>query len=270
MTQLNSLFVAVEATVLRLNGTNLAVDRRGAGPALLLIHGGGEDASMLGQQADSLATAGFEVFSYDRRGTGRSGREDWPSGAGAADQHAGDAAALIERLGLRRPAVLGVSTGGVIALRLAARHPDVVGRVVAWEPPATGVVAGGAEMAAAVMRPVDAHLAAHPGDFAGAQAILLSAILGFPVDVDDPAFAPARRNAEPLVRDDPNITLVTFTADDLAGRDITIAVGSDPNELVSEACRQLTRITGTEPVRVDADHEVYLTDPTVLTRLMQP
>ena len=49
---------------------------------------------MLAGQADALAAAGYEVVTYDRRGTGRSGRDDWP-GRGAG-QHADDAAALLD------------------------------------------------------------------------------------------------------------------------------------------------------------------------------
>ena len=60
------------------------------------------------------------------------------------------------------------------------------------------------------MAPVEDHLAAHPGDFVGAQAILLSAVVGFPVTADDPAFAAARANAEPFVRDEPTITAATL------------------------------------------------------------
>jgi pimeloyl-ACP methyl ester carboxylesterase len=257
-------------TVLEVNGTTLAVERRGAGPALLLIHGGGEDASMLAPQAQSLALAGFDVISYDRRGTGRSGRDDWPSGTAAADQHAADAAALLEALDICRATVLGVSSGGVIALRLGARHREAVRRVVAWEPPVVGLIPGGAEMAAALMRPVHAHLAACPHDFAGAQAILLSVILGHPVDATDPAFGPTRRNAEAMVRDEPGITLASFTAGELAEMDVTIAVGSDPNEIIRAAADELGRLTGTDPVHVHGDHEVYLSDPSVLTGLVHP
>src|SRR5688572_27539410 len=62
------------------NGTTLHVARHGDGEPLLLVHGGGEDAAMLGAQAESLTAAGYDVITYDRRGTGRSGREDWPGG----------------------------------------------------------------------------------------------------------------------------------------------------------------------------------------------
>jgi pimeloyl-ACP methyl ester carboxylesterase len=253
-------------TSIAANGTTLRIERRGDGPPLLLVHGGGEDAAMLAAQAESLAAAGYEVVTYDRRGTGGSGREDWP-GHGA-DQHADDAAALIDELGWTDPTVVGVSSGGVIALDLAARHPDAVGKVVAWEPPAAGVVPGGADAAAAIMAPVDAHLADHPGDFVGAQAILLSAVIGAPVAVDDPAFAAARANAEPFIRDEPVITTAALDETAIGNADVTIGVGSAPNELVAAAVHVLAGWTGRPAVTVDADHEVYLVDPSVLTSIL--
>ncbi len=197
------------ATTVAVNGTTLYTERRGEGLPLLLIHGGGEDADMLGHQADGLVAAGYDVVSYDRRGTRRSGRENWPGGG--ADQHADDAAGLIRELGWTVPTVVGVSSGGVVALALAGHHPKSVGSIVAWEPPAVGIIDGGVEATAAIVAPVHAHLASHPDDFAGAQAILLSTVLGFPVSVDDPAFASARVNAEPFVRDEPAITTVAST-----------------------------------------------------------
>lgn len=251
------------------NGTTLAVERIGDGPPVLLIHGGGEDAAMLAAQAASLAEAGFEAIVYDRRGTGGSGRDAWPARPEvAADQHADDAAALIDELGLVDPIVVGVSSGGVVALRLAARHGDRIGRTIAWEPPMAGQIPGGAELTAQIMQPISEHLAEHPDDFAGAQALLLSFVLGFPVAADDPAFAAARVNAEPMVLDDPNITLAAVTADELAGRDVTVAVGSEPNELIAAAAGELATIDGIDVVNVAGSHEVYLTDPDVLTGIV--
>ena len=261
--------VVARRDTVAVNGTTLAVERIGDGPPALLIHGGGEDASMLAAQAASLADAGFEAIVYDRRGTGGSGREAWPAAPGAAaDQHADDAAALIDELGLRDPIVVGMSSGGVVALRLAARHGDRVGRVIAWEPPMAGQVPGGAELSAQIMQPVTDHLAEHPDDFAGAQALLLSFVLGFPVAADDPAFAASRANAEPMVRDDPNITLASVAADELADADVTIAIGSEPNELIAAATAELAAIDGIDLVRTEGSHEIYLTDPTVLTAIV--
>jgi pimeloyl-ACP methyl ester carboxylesterase len=244
-------------------GTTLHVEQRGDGPPLLLIHGGGEDAAMLTAQADDLAAAGYRVITYDRRGTGASGRDDWPGDG--ADQHADDAAALLTALDEGPAVVVGVSSGGVVALALAARHPDAVTRVVAWEPPALGVVPGAEELNAEIMAPIDAHLAAHPNDYVGAQALLLTAILGFPVAADDPAFAATRVNAEPMIRDEPAVTLRPFAPGELDGVPITLAIGSAPNDAVGAAAAGLADLLGHDPVTIEGDHEIYLADPTVLT-----
>jgi pimeloyl-ACP methyl ester carboxylesterase len=254
------------ATDVPVRGTTLHVEHHGAGRPLLLIHGGGEDAAMLRDQAEALADAGYHVLAYDRRGTGRSGRQDWPGGG--ADQHADDAAALLVEVGAAPATVLGVSSGGVVALALAARHPELVGRVVAWEPPAVGVLEDGAAITAAMMAPVDAHLADQPEDFVGAQAILLSAVLGFPVSNNDPAFAATRANAEPMIRDEPAITTRPFTQAELSGVDITIAVGTMPIEPIRMAAERLAAPTGREPVVVAGDHEIYFTDPSVLAGVL--
>jgi pimeloyl-ACP methyl ester carboxylesterase len=244
-------------------GTTFAVDVRGDGPPILVIHGGGEDGRMLTPLAEALAAAGREVITYDRRGTGRSGRDQWP-GEGAT-QHGDDAAALLQALDIDRAEVVGLSSGGVVALDLAARHPSLVDHVFVWEAPALGVLEGGGQMNAAIMAPVDEHLAAHPGDFVGAQAILLTAIVGFPVTVDDPLFAEARANAEPMIRDEPTITLRPFDDDDLASTPATIAVGTAPNDVVAAAATALAARTGTSPLVIDTpEHEVYLSDPDVL------
>jgi pimeloyl-ACP methyl ester carboxylesterase len=247
-------------------GTTLAVDERGRGDPLLFIHGGGEDASMSAAQAESLAGAGYHVVAYDRRGTGRSGREDWPGNG--AQQHADDAAELIHTLGLVRPTVVGVSSGGVIALTLAARHPTAVGRIVAWEPPALGVIPGASLAQRALMAPARRHLKRHPGDFAGAQAILLRFILGVPVSVDDPAFAATRANAEAMIRDEPNVSVARLRRNDLTEVDVTVAVGAEPVGPIKLAAWRISSWTGTPVVRVEADHEVYLSQPTVLTEIV--
>lgn len=258
--------VAVEHETVPVRGTTIAVDVRGEGDPLVLIHGGGEDASMLASQAEDLARTGYRVFTYDRRGTGRSGREDWP-GEGA-QQHADDAAELIQTLGLRRTTVVGVSSGGVIALALSTRHPVVVARVVTWEPPALGVMPGAAVAQRAVMAPARRHLGKHPGDYAGAQAILLKFILGVTVSVEDPAFAATRANAEAMIRDEPNVPVFRLRRDDLKQVDVTVAIGSKPAAPIRIAAWRISSWTGTPVVRVHAGHEVYMSEPTVLTEIV--
>ena len=66
------------------NGTSSPSTVRAAARRRSSCHGGGEDATTLAAQAASLADAGFEAITYDRRGTGQSGRDDWPGdGAGS-------------------------------------------------------------------------------------------------------------------------------------------------------------------------------------------
>jgi pimeloyl-ACP methyl ester carboxylesterase len=251
---------SVEEREVAAAGTTFAVDIRGEGDPVLVIHGGGEDRTMLAPFAEALAGHGRRVVTYDRRGTGGSGREDWPGNG--ADQHADDAAALLDALDIPSADVVGLSSGGVIALSMAARHPRSVSHAFVWEAPALGMVPGGEAINAQFMAPVEAHLAEHPGDYVGAQAILLTTILGFPVSIDDPLFAAARANAEPMIRDDTSIPLRPFTAEELAGLPITIAEGSAPNEAGAAATAALSGLIGQDPLVIDTpDHEVYLLDP---------
>jgi pimeloyl-ACP methyl ester carboxylesterase len=71
------------------------------------------------------------VVTYDRRGSGRSASLP----LGDHDVHAEDAAEIIRGLGVGAPTVVGWSMGGIVALCLARRHPDLVRRLVLQEPP---------------------------------------------------------------------------------------------------------------------------------------
>lgn len=56
---------------------------------------------------------------------------------GYLERQLADAGSLIEALGLTRPTVVGHSWGGIIALGLAARRPELVSRLALMEPPTT-------------------------------------------------------------------------------------------------------------------------------------
>jgi len=118
--------------VLVVNGTELYHEVRGDGPPVLLIMGATGDAGHFERFADLLADE-FAVVSYDRRGNGRSPRPPGWSATSAADQ-ADDAAALLAALDLSPAAVFGTSLGGVIALCLLLRHPQMVRGAILHEP----------------------------------------------------------------------------------------------------------------------------------------
>jgi pimeloyl-ACP methyl ester carboxylesterase len=237
----------------------------GQGPPVLLIHGAAEDCGLLDAQARAIAAHGFRVIWYDRRGTGGSTRTGWP-GAGATG-HADDAAALLREQDAAGATVLGFSSGGVVALALAVRHPEVAGHVIAWEPPALSVLPGGADLHAGLVAPIDEHLRGHPGDWRGAFHVMLGVISGGRADLASPAVRRMERNAEAALRDDsPLITLHPFEPGTLPAGRVTVAVGAEPDPLHAEIAARLGELAGTAPVTVkDADdHEIYLTRPEVL------
>src|SRR5438034_11545465 len=68
-----------------------------------------------------------QVILPDLQGHGRTADIDRPI---EVRLMADDIAALIDHLGLDRPDVVGYSLGGGVALQVAVRHPDKVGRLV--------------------------------------------------------------------------------------------------------------------------------------------
>ncbi|AVA33182.1 pimeloyl-ACP methyl ester carboxylesterase [Cupriavidus metallidurans] len=106
-------------------GAQLHVVERGTGPAILLVHGlsgqlGNFDYGMI----EPLARD-FRVVAIDRPAAGYSTRA--PGTPADLPAQADTLAALIDKLGLDKPLVVGHSLGGAIALTLASRHPERVG-----------------------------------------------------------------------------------------------------------------------------------------------
>ena len=91
-------------------------------PVLLLSNSLGADLSMWEPQVPAL-TGHFRVVRYDTRGHGRS---PVPDADATIDDLTDDVVVLLDRLGVDRAHVAGVSIGGMTALRLAAREPERV------------------------------------------------------------------------------------------------------------------------------------------------
>ncbi|RKS97147.1 pimeloyl-ACP methyl ester carboxylesterase [Streptomyces sp. 3211.6] len=121
-------------------GATLYYERRGTGPVLLLVPGGGADAGLFAGMAPALAATGRTVVSYDPRGQSRS-TLDGPAADQRVADWADDARRILDLVSPGEPAdVLGCSAGAVAALGLLARHPERVRRVVAHEPPLVEVL----------------------------------------------------------------------------------------------------------------------------------
>jgi pimeloyl-ACP methyl ester carboxylesterase len=114
------------------NGTSLYYEKQGAGPPVLFIAGSTGDAGNFTRAAALLADD-FTVVTYDRRGNSRSPR---PAGwaTTSVGEQADDAAALISVLNLTPAIVFGASVGGLIALDLIIRYPQLVRACVLQEP----------------------------------------------------------------------------------------------------------------------------------------
>ena len=122
-------WTAADATTGRyaeVNGINLYYETHGTGSPLILLHGGLGSGEMFGPIMPAL-TDHHQVILVDLQGHGRTADIDRPVDTALM---ADDIAALIDHLGLDKPDVAGFSLGGGVALRVATRHPEKVGRVV--------------------------------------------------------------------------------------------------------------------------------------------
>lgn len=98
---------------------DLAYDEAGAGPAVVLVHGHPFNRSMWAPQLGALAGR-YRVIAPDLRGYGGS---PVTPGTVPMRQLAADVARLLDRLGVTRAAVVGLSMGGLIAMELAGADP---------------------------------------------------------------------------------------------------------------------------------------------------
>lgn len=100
-----------------------------SGPPVLCLHG----VTSHGARFRRLATdylGGYRVAAVDLRGHGHS---DWDP-PWDLEAHVGDVRDTLDALGLSRVDVVGHSFGGRLALELAARIPERVGRLVLLDP----------------------------------------------------------------------------------------------------------------------------------------
>ena len=117
-------------TVTSPDGTTIAYDKQGSGPALVLVDGALTVHSSGSGELGRLLAPQFTVYGFDRRGRGASG-DTLPY---AADREIDDIEALIDRAG--EPAFLyGHSSGGPLAMRAAIRLGRKVSKIALYEPP---------------------------------------------------------------------------------------------------------------------------------------
>ena len=105
-----------------INGLQLAYDRRGEGPALVLLHGFPLDHHLWDEIVPLLDNT-FDVITPDLRGFGESTIGDTQP---SMDDYASDIAELLEQLEIAKAAIVGHSMGGYVALAFARLYPERV------------------------------------------------------------------------------------------------------------------------------------------------
>jgi pimeloyl-ACP methyl ester carboxylesterase len=118
--------------------TDLHYSIAGKGTPIVLAHGFALDSRMWDEQVPELATR-YSVIRYDLRGFGQSGMRDEPY------SHAEDLKGLVDRLGLGRVALMGLSLGGGAVINFTIAYPDAVRALVVVDP-SLGGFAWSAEM----------------------------------------------------------------------------------------------------------------------------
>jgi pimeloyl-ACP methyl ester carboxylesterase len=108
--------------MIEVEGLRIAYERAGAGPPLVLLHGYvGDGTTTWRPQIEGLSDE-FTVVAWDAPGAGRS--SDPPESFGLAG-YADCLARFVDRLGLEKPHVAGLSFGGALALEFYRRHSAI-------------------------------------------------------------------------------------------------------------------------------------------------
>jgi pimeloyl-ACP methyl ester carboxylesterase len=111
------------------------VETSGTGMPVLLIHGNSMCGDVFRHQLDSPAARRYRLIAVDLPGHGRSSDAFEPERTYSIPGYAEACAHLLDALGAARPAILGWSLGGHIAIELLARRPGIAGVMLVGAPP---------------------------------------------------------------------------------------------------------------------------------------
>jgi pimeloyl-ACP methyl ester carboxylesterase len=110
-----------------INGHKIYYAVRGSGPTLVFLHGGGDSGEHSFARQLDVFSEHHQIVAPDQVGQGRT-----PEVPGELSYTSmmEDTASLLRMLKLRHVDVVGFSDGGILALMLAVRHPELVHRLV--------------------------------------------------------------------------------------------------------------------------------------------
>jgi pimeloyl-ACP methyl ester carboxylesterase len=111
-----------------------AIDNQVDGPAVILLHGLASSGNVWKDVAYFQGMEKYRTIAYDLLGFGNSPKPEWSSYD--VEQHVRSLRASLRRTGVKLPVIIiGHSMGSLVALHFASRYPDMVKRLVLYEPP---------------------------------------------------------------------------------------------------------------------------------------
>ncbi|MGH3775933.1 MAG: alpha/beta fold hydrolase [Pseudonocardiaceae bacterium] len=246
------------------DGTSIAYEEFGAGPPLVLVHGGISDRTYWAPIVPALAQR-CTVLTVDRRGRGASG----DAASYAIDREFEDVAAVVDAID--EPVhLLGHSYGGICALEAALRTENLV-TLVLYEPAL--VLNGAAGIPASFIEQLEALVAA--GERDRATELMMSEIVGLPAEVlaelraDAAAWQPMVDCVHTLPRELRSVSAFVFDAARYRALDVptVLLAGTDsPPELHVGVGLVHDAVDGARVVTMHGvDHEAVTTGPDVLT-----
>ncbi|MEO6082431.1 MAG: alpha/beta hydrolase [Umezawaea sp.] len=255
----------VTVETLRVPDALLHYEVRGSGPLVVLV-GAPMDARSFEGLADLLA-ADHTVLTTDPRGINRSKVDD-PDQDSTAEMRADDLARLIEHVDAGPAVVLGSSGGAVSALALVEARPDLVGTVIAHEPPSLNLLEDREELHAGTEDIIATHLA---GDVVGAwRKFLAQANIVLPEGVFEMMFA-GERDAQQVADDrfqHEHMMRPTIQWMPDAGvlrsipTRVVVGIGEESaGQICDRTSRALAELLGVEPTMFPGDHIGFAHDP---------
>ena len=152
LAQLRAKYADRQGKTADIGGVEVYYKDEGKGSAILLIHGSVSSLKTYDGLAADLART-YRVIRYDIPPQGLSGPVSNEALARLAPTDIPEQ--LLARLGVRKATIVGVSSGGTMAVQLAAKRPDLVERLILSNAPADQVRTGHQTLTPALQAAID-------------------------------------------------------------------------------------------------------------------
>lgn len=229
------------------NNARFWVEEAGSGPPVVFFHFGLGDRRVFEPQLRSLSDS-FRCVAYDRRFFGRTEAPAEPY------SDVDDAIALLDALRIERPALVGLSGGGKLALDVAFAHPARVSAIAHIAAPVSGIPWG------------DDLEAAYADADTPEKELEVDLKVWAPLGAEDfyRELLRAARPSDAEAKKPPPVDLESLRVPTLV-----VVAKHDPGSLQNAGREAARRIPDARLVEVDSDHYLTLREPELVTQLIR-